>query len=73
MIRRGDWVHALASAPDIDNQPLTILLAWVARETGVAVRYATPAIERRASTHDSARIDSQSRAAAKRWRHAGDD
>jgi hypothetical protein len=43
------WVNELASAPDIDNQPLTILLAWVARETGVAVRYATPAIERRAS------------------------
>ena len=42
------WVHVLVSAPDIDNQPLTILLAWVARETGVAVRYATPAIERRA-------------------------
>lgn len=43
------WVHALASAPDIDNQPLTILLAWVARETGVAVRYASPAIERQAT------------------------
>ena len=43
------WVHVLVSAPDIDNQPLTILLAWVARETGVSVRYATPAIERRAS------------------------
>jgi ferric-dicitrate binding protein FerR (iron transport regulator) len=43
------WVQALGSAPDIDNQPLTILLAWVAREAGVAVRYATPAIEQRAS------------------------
>ncbi|MGH8238713.1 MAG: FecR domain-containing protein [Steroidobacteraceae bacterium] len=43
------WVHVLASAPDIDNQPLTTLLAWVGRETGVAVRYASPAIERRAN------------------------
>ena len=43
------WVHVLASAPDIDNQPLTVLLAWVSRETGASVRYATPAIERRAN------------------------
>lgn len=44
------WMHALASAPDIDNQPLAVLVAWVAREAGVTVRYATPAIERRAMT-----------------------
>jgi ferric-dicitrate binding protein FerR (iron transport regulator) len=44
------WAQALASAPDIDNQPLAFLVAWVARETGVTVRYATPAIERRAMT-----------------------
>jgi ferric-dicitrate binding protein FerR (iron transport regulator) len=44
-----NWVYALGTAPDIDNQPLTVLLAWVARETGVPVRYATPTIERRAS------------------------
>jgi ferric-dicitrate binding protein FerR (iron transport regulator) len=44
------WVQVLASAPDIDDQPLTVLLAWVARETGLAIRYATPAIERRANT-----------------------
>lgn len=44
------WVHALASAPEIDNQPLAVLVAWVARETGVKVRYATPAVERRAMT-----------------------
>jgi len=47
----GDWrwVQTLASAPDIDDQPLTVLLAWVARESGVQVRYATPAIERKAT------------------------
>jgi ferric-dicitrate binding protein FerR (iron transport regulator) len=44
------WVHALASAPDVDNQPLAVLVAWVARESGVKVRYATPAVERRAMT-----------------------
>jgi ferric-dicitrate binding protein FerR (iron transport regulator) len=44
------WVHALASAPDVDNQPLAVVVAWVERETGVTVRYATPAIERRAMT-----------------------
>ena len=43
------WTQSLASAPDIDNQPLTVLLRWVARETGVAVRYASPAIERKAT------------------------
>jgi FecR protein len=44
------WIRPLANAPDIDEQPLTVLLAWVARESGVKVRYATPAIERKATT-----------------------
>lgn len=44
-----NWIHALAVTPEIDNQPLSTLLAWVARETGAAVRYSTPAIERRAN------------------------
>jgi ferric-dicitrate binding protein FerR (iron transport regulator) len=43
------WIHSLATAPDIDDQPLTVLLAWVARESGVKVRYASPAIERKAT------------------------
>jgi ferric-dicitrate binding protein FerR (iron transport regulator) len=43
------WVQSLAPAPDIDEQPLTVLLAWVARESGVKVRYASPAIERKAT------------------------
>jgi hypothetical protein len=43
------WIHSLATAPDIDEQPLTVLLAWVARESGVKVRYASPAIERKAT------------------------
>lgn len=44
------WIHQLAAAPDIDDQPLTVLLAWVARETGARVRYASPEAERRAAT-----------------------
>lgn len=44
------WVQALATAPDIDRQPLTVLLAWVSRETGASIRYATPAIEHKATT-----------------------
>ena len=43
------WVQSLATAPDIDDQPLTVLLAWVARESGVRVRYASPAVERKAT------------------------
>lgn len=44
------WVHVLATAPDIDDKPLTVLLAWVARETGAPVQYATPTVERKATT-----------------------
>jgi ferric-dicitrate binding protein FerR (iron transport regulator) len=44
------WIDSLATAPDIDDQPLTVLLAWVARESGFKVRYASPAIERKATT-----------------------
>lgn len=44
------WVQALAPAPDIDRQPLTVLLAWVSRETGASIRYATPAVEHKATT-----------------------
>jgi len=44
------WAQALATAPDIDRQPLTVLLAWVSRETGASIRYATPAVEHQAAT-----------------------
>jgi len=44
------WVQSLASAPEIDDRPLAVLVAWVARETGMTVRYATPAVERKATT-----------------------
>ena len=44
------WAQALASPPEVNDQPLTVLLAWVARETGNAIRYASPTIEQRAAT-----------------------
>jgi ferric-dicitrate binding protein FerR (iron transport regulator) len=34
------WATTLASAPQIDGHSLTVLLAWVARETGRKVEYA---------------------------------
>lgn len=42
------WVQTVALVPDIDNQPLTMLLEWVARETGRPVRYQSPALESKA-------------------------
>jgi len=44
-----DWVQTITSAPDIDDQPLSSVLAWVARETGREVRYDSPETERRAA------------------------
>lgn len=43
------WVQTVAPAPEIDDQPLTVLLEWVARETGHAIRFASPEVERRAA------------------------
>jgi ferric-dicitrate binding protein FerR (iron transport regulator) len=45
-----DWVESVAPAPDIDKQPVTVLLTWVARETGRSVRFDTPDVERKAAT-----------------------
>jgi ferric-dicitrate binding protein FerR (iron transport regulator) len=45
-----NWVESLAPAPDIDKQPITVLLDWVARETGRSIRFATPETERKADT-----------------------
>jgi hypothetical protein len=36
--------------PDMDGQPASALIAWVARETGRNLRYATPQVEQRAAT-----------------------
>lgn len=42
------WTETVAVAPDIENQPLGTVLAWVVRETGRTVRYSSPEVERRA-------------------------
>lgn len=44
------WSEALAPAPDIDGQPATVLLDWVARETGRRLRYQSAVVESRAAT-----------------------
>jgi hypothetical protein len=43
------WIQSVAPAPDIDEQPVTLLLTWVGRETGRVIRFASPDVERRAS------------------------
>lgn len=51
-VTRGDpewqWVESVAPAPEIDDQPLTVLLEWVARETGRAIQFEKPEIEQKA-------------------------
>lgn len=42
------WVQELAPSPDLENLPLTQLLAWVERETGREVHFAQPEAEARA-------------------------
>ena len=44
------WADALAPTPDMDGQPATALIAWVARETGRRLRYESPVVEQRAAT-----------------------
>ena len=43
------WIESLATAPDINDRPVTELLDWVARETGRAIRFRDPEVERRAA------------------------
>lgn len=44
------WAEAMAPAPEIDGRPATVLLAWVARETGRRLRYQSQDVEQRAAT-----------------------
>ncbi len=44
------WAETTAPAPDIDGQPATVLLAWVARETGRRLHYESAVVETRAAT-----------------------
>jgi ferric-dicitrate binding protein FerR (iron transport regulator) len=44
------WVEAIATAPDVNDRPVTELLNWVARETGRPIRFQDGAVERRAAS-----------------------
>jgi hypothetical protein len=44
------WAQSIAPKPDIEGRPVSFLLAWVARETGKEVRFAEPALVRKADT-----------------------
>jgi ferric-dicitrate binding protein FerR (iron transport regulator) len=43
------WVATVASPPDIDNQPLQLVLDWITRETGRTIRYSSRETEELAS------------------------
>ena len=44
------WAESIAPAPDFDGQPATVLLAWVARETGRQLHYESEVVRARAET-----------------------
>jgi ferric-dicitrate binding protein FerR (iron transport regulator) len=44
------WAESIAPAPNIEGRPATVLLAWVARETGRRLSYESAAVEARAAT-----------------------
>jgi ferric-dicitrate binding protein FerR (iron transport regulator) len=44
------WVESIATAPDVNEQPVTELLDWVARETGRPIRFKDAEVERRAAS-----------------------
>jgi hypothetical protein len=43
------WAETIAPAPEIDGQPATVLLNWVARETGRNLHYESAVVETRAA------------------------
>jgi ferric-dicitrate binding protein FerR (iron transport regulator) len=44
------WAETIAPAPEIDGQPATVLLNWVARETGRNLHYESAVVETRAAS-----------------------
>jgi ferric-dicitrate binding protein FerR (iron transport regulator) len=44
------WAEAIAPMPDMDGQPASALIAWVARETGRRLHYESPMVEHRAAS-----------------------
>lgn len=43
------WAEELAPVPDLDGQPLTLLLNWVSRETGRGIAFASDDVETQAA------------------------
>jgi ferric-dicitrate binding protein FerR (iron transport regulator) len=43
------WAETVAQVPNFNDQPVSVLLVWVARETGRTVRYSNAAAERQAA------------------------
>ena len=43
------WAEAIAPTPDMDGKPASILISWVARETGHRLRYESKDAEQRAA------------------------
>ncbi len=39
------WVETVAPAPDIDGEPVTVLLDWVGRETGRKIKFDNPDVK----------------------------
>ena len=44
------WAETIAPAPEIDGQPATVLLNWVARQTGRNLHYESAVVETRAAS-----------------------
>ncbi len=45
-----EWAGTVAPVPELDGQPLSMLLDWVERETGRSIVFAEPGLETRAAT-----------------------
>ena len=43
------WVQSVATAPEIDNKQVTVLLDWISRETGRSIIYENIAVEHKAA------------------------
>jgi len=44
------WTETVAPDPLVDARPVSVLLRWVARQTGRSIKYAWPDLEREATT-----------------------
>ena len=62
------WVEATAPAARVENPTVYRFLAWVARESGLGLRFATPAAEEAARNGKLiGRVDAAPREALRIW------